>query len=228
MSVFFAVSAFRDLPPARVVPEVVRYIESHGVSCRRLTTRGPVDHETDALVFEPVNSWTVVKWPANFNEHDERLNVHDVRLCAEVTRSTGSLAATVNIHDGDFWSFELIKAGALVDQFAPWSDYFATDAASAAAARSLWKGNPTVAAGELGVPPSLLQPYYRYARAVDAPGKAYADDEWSLDNFWVFTDLWRRIGITYPEEEEEGDFVDRVRMAGDFNEKLPTWEGEPL
>jgi hypothetical protein len=31
-------------------------------------------------------------------------------------------------------------------------------------------------------------------------GKAFADDEFELSNFWVFTDFWRRVGISYPAD----------------------------
>jgi hypothetical protein len=219
MGHFFSASAFKGLPPDQLGPHIVRYVEAHGVSCRELLEQGRVDEHTDATIYEAINDWTVVIWPVYFN-------IHDVRLCADVTRHAGSLAVTVNVYEGAFWSLEVLRAGSLVDKFAPWADYFAEDAGAASEAKAVWRGNPAVVATTLGLQSGVLKPYYRYVGGDEDPGKASSDDEFSLGDFWVFTDIWRRVGITYPADPDT--FVWRVRMDKQFGEKLPAWEGEAL
>jgi hypothetical protein len=218
MGHFLAASAFRGQSVGQVSEQVAAYISANGLKCSELTGHS-VNEATDILLYDPVRSWTIVIWPSHFN-------IHDVPLCLAVSRSVGAVAATVNVYDGDFWSFEAFADGRLIDQCAPRADYFAEDDASAERLRALWRGNPAAVADLAGVPVEIVAPYYRYLSADDQPGKAFPDDQFPLEEFWVFTDLWRRLGITYPADPDS--FVHRLRLPRNFGSKLPTWEGEGI
>ena len=41
-----------------------------------------------------------------------------------MSRQMNVLASTVRIHDGDYWSHTLLRAGAILDRFATMPDYF--------------------------------------------------------------------------------------------------------
>lgn len=146
-------------------------------------------------------------------------------LCAAVTRALGIVAVTVNVHDGDFWSMEVLRSGALIDRFSPWGDYFSEDEVTAAADRLKFQGDPAAVASVLECPVEVLKPYYRYV-GDQAVGKAVPGDEFPLEDFWVFTDIWRRFGASYPTNPEV--FAARARFARRFTTRLPTWNGEPL
>lgn len=51
-----------------------------------------------------------------------------------------------------------------------------------------------------GINVRLLKVLWRHARP-SYSGKVWPDDEYPLWDVWVFTDLWRRLGITYPEPQ---------------------------
>jgi hypothetical protein len=218
MGHFFAASAFKDAPVADLANSITRYITSHGVDVSPPGGR-PAKESTDVLLYEPREAWTAVIWPVYFN-------IHDVPACLAVSKALDSLAATVNVYDGDFWSFEFFAAGVLIDKAAPRADYFAEDDDSAASLRQLWRGNPEAVAAAFQCPADSIRPYYSYLGPEDAPGKAFADDAYSLEDFWVFVDLWKRLGITYPADPES--FVTSLRLATTFAKKLPTWEGGDL
>jgi len=215
---YFAASAFRNATPDALAKATAAYGEAHGVRAVVMTEPYPINDGTDALFYAPENGWTVSTWPNHFN-------IHDVRLCAAVTRALGCVAVTVNVYEGAFWSMELLESGALVDCFSPWGDYFAEDATAAAADRAKWQGNAEKVAGVVGCAATVLEPYYRYV-GDQILGKASADDRFDLEDFWVFTDVWRQFGAQYPANPDV--FAARVRFGRQFGLKLPTWEGEPL
>lgn len=218
MGDFFAASAFRDAPVPAVAAAITRYAEAHEVACTAQSGH-PANESSDVMLYEPEGGWTVVIWPVYFN-------IHDVPACAAVSKELRCRAVTVNVYDGDFWSFEFFEAGNLIDRAAPRADYFAEDDDGAATLREQWRGDPEQVAATFGVPVDPLRPYYAYLGHEDTPGKAHPDDQFSREDFWVFVDLWRRLGITYPVDPEA--FVARLRLAKVFGRKLPTWEGEPL
>jgi hypothetical protein len=132
---------------------------------------------------------------------------------------------TVNVYEDSFWTHEVLRAGKLVDRFSPWGDYFAADEESAERLRSEWAGAPAIAAEALGADQDVLKPYYRYVGDAQA-GKVNPEDAFPLEDFWVFTDIWRRVGAAYPANLD--DFVHLWRFDKKCGRNLPTWEGEPL
>jgi hypothetical protein len=218
MGHFFAASAFSGVDLDELSTAIVNYCQTYGVRCSPLDAPYPVNEKTDALLYGPHNGWCVVTWPEYFN-------IHDVLLCSGVSRATGRVAVTANVYDGQFWSQEVLNAGALVDQFSTWGDYFAEDEHARQAARLQWQGSPETVAATIGVAASVVRNYYRYVGDQEV-GKAEPDDQFPMSDFWVFTDLWRRLGIAYPDDPDA--FARRLRVGRGFGDKLPSWEGGPL
>ena len=218
MGHFFAASAFRASTPEAIGAAVVAYGEKHRVGVSLVLGQSRASETSDALLYAPENDWTVAIWPRYFN-------IHDVPLCASVSASLGIVAVTVNVYEGAFWSMEVLDSGRLVDLFSPWGDYFAENDEAAAAERIKWLGDPEKAAATLGSTANVLRPYYRYV-GDQTPGKASADDQFPLEDFWVFTDIWRRLGVIYPENPDT--FVAKVRFGKQFGRALPGWGGESL
>ena len=60
---------------------------------------------------------------------------------------------------------------------------------------------------------------FKRSQALTPTGKVAADDEFDIDNFWVFTDFWKRLGILYPDDMSQ--WQKRIRLHRKFNERLP-------
>lgn len=178
------------------------------------------EEAVDALIFPPTNGWTVVLWPQYFN-------VHDIPLCAAVSRELATLASTVHVHDGDYWTHVLFDRGALVDRFASMPGYFAEDPGDVTALAESWAGDADRVGAALGKAPEDIRPYLvQIEPGAEAPGMAFDDDEFGLDDYWVFTDMWKRIGITYPDGVGNHERV--LRLGTDFMDRLPTGADEDL
>jgi hypothetical protein len=64
-----------------------------------------------------------------------------------------------------------------------------------------------------------------YFRGAGGAGRAYRDDEFTLDNEdWVFVDLWRRIGISYPQPETQPHLV--LRFGRGWERRFPQGDWE--
>jgi hypothetical protein len=55
-------------------------------------------------------------------------------------------------------------------------------------------------------------------------GRAFPDDEFELDDAWVFVDFWRRLGPRYPDETTS--HARALRLAPDWAGKLPDGDEE--
>lgn len=219
MGEFLAVSAFRDRPVEDLAPAVSHYVRGHGVACD-LIQDGSHEEAVDALIFPPTNGWTVVLWPPYFN-------IHDITLCAAVSRELATLASTVHIYDGDYWTHVLFDRGDLVDRFASMPGYFTEDPGEVAALAESWAGDADRLGAALGKAAEDIRPYLVHIDPEgEEPGMAFEDDEFGLDDYWVFTDLWKRIGVTYPDDV--GNYERVLRLGKDFMDRLPTGADDDL
>jgi hypothetical protein len=212
MGSFLAVSAFRDRSVDAVAESVRKFMSAHGVAFEFVNTAEPDPH-VDAAAYSPPNGWTVFLWPEYFN-------VHDIPLCEIVSRDLQTLVSTVHVYDDDYWTHVLFDRGELVDRFASMPGYFADDAGQAAMLERAWAGDADRLADALDVAPEVIRPYLVHVdpEAAEMP-KAFPDDESDLEDFWVFVDMWRRVGITYPEEVENYECL--FRLGRDFMDRLP-------
>jgi hypothetical protein len=195
MGEFLAVSAFRDQPVDALAAAICRCVSAHGVACDEIR-EGPPDESVDALIFAPANGWTVVFWPPD-------CSVLDIPLCEAISAELTALASTVHVHDGDYWTHAILDAGQLVDRFASMPEYFTDDPGEALALTQAWAGDANRVAAALGTAPENVRPYL-------VPGE---------EDFWVFADLWKRVGIAYPEDLDDYERI--VRLGAGFMDRLP-------
>jgi hypothetical protein len=156
----------------------------------------------------------VVLWPQYFN-------IHDVPATEFVSERLGVLASAVHTYDGDYWVHTLIRNGEQLDRFASMPGYHLEDSTELPAFERAWAGNPQLVAETMGRAADQVAPYFVHVPAdSDAElGKAFDDDEFDRGDIWVFVDLWRRLGITYPDVTTA---VASLRLAPDWFDKLPT------
>ena len=215
MGHFLAVSAFRDQNVQSVCDAIIAYANRFDCTCEAVT--GDPDESRDALTFTPVNGWTAVLWPSYFN-------IHDIELCRDVSAALSGVVSTVHLYDGDYWAHAVMDAGVVRDVFASMPYYFAESPEHAARLTSQWSGNPQIVADVLGTSPETVAPYFIHLPSDGASldRKAFPDDEFPLDDIWVFTDLWRRLGIQYPDPPTTFDTI--LRFNRSFGRKLPSSE----
>lgn len=187
---------------------------------------------TDATVFASKDRWTIVLWPEYFN-------IHDFSICAALSERLPTLVSTVHVYDGDYWVHGLFEQGHLLDQFCSQPYYFAEDSETANQMKAKWRGSPEAIAPRFQVPVDAIRGYLSHLPLpeVSAPQsrsllsflkrhkpnvsdrKVKSDDAFGLDNFWVFTDFWRSLGIRYPDDMTK--WAKLLRFASDFTEHLP-------
>ena len=215
MGMFMAASAFRDHPPASVGDAIKSACAKPGLRSEVLRGNGAGnDLSRDAFVY-PQRRWSVVLWPDAFR-------IHDVPLCQAVSGELKCVASTVHVHDGSYWAHVLLSNGQVADRFASVPDYFPEQNAIHSELRSKYAGYPAVLARTLGCSEGELKPYLVHGAPNSEPSgtKAHLDDEFELEDVWVFTDFWKRLGIEYPEDM--ASYALKVRFQGDFSAKLPT------
>jgi hypothetical protein len=201
---FLSVSAFRGTEVGALRDAIAAYAGEHGVSVAPVDGRD--DDHRDISLF--AGDWAVVLWPEHFN-------VHDVPACARLSADLGTLVSAIHTFDGDYWVHNVFRDGERLDRFASMPDYFTDTGATR------WAGDPARVAAAFGRAPEQVAPYYVHqsVHAEEPAGKAFGDDEFDLDNMWVFADLWRRLGIAYPEDM--GATAACLRLAEGWEDRLP-------
>lgn len=213
MGNFLAVTAVHDTSPQEVAHAIVEYARRHGLRSAILSDNPGVDSQR-AGVFAPVNGWTAVLWPPHFNGHD-------IEAAIAISNATRALASTMHIYDDDYWVHVLVRAGDVLDRFASRPTYFDPDAANAETLRLKFAGNADVIAEAVGVQVDALRPYFRQLMDDETPmGRAFPDDEFDLDDTWVIADVWRRMGIAYPDPVSAVAIT--VDLGAVWESKLPT------
>ncbi len=116
--------------------------------------------------------------------------------------------------DGDFWRQAVLHKGTVVDRFCSDLNYFGRQERQRLGGR--WDGDPSVVADALGLDPGVVQHYYRQPARFLQP-KRLSGDKFSAADPWIFTDLWHRIGISYPSASPDL----QLELPGDFADNLP-------
>jgi hypothetical protein len=118
-----------------------------------------------------------------------------------------------------YWTLVVFDDGRRVVRFASQPSYFSQSPGETRHLAQKWSGPPVALARTFQLPVASIKPYLVH----NATGKAFPGDEFPRENFWVFTDLWQRLGIEYPLDINGYTHV--LRVGKDFLDKLPT-EGE--
>lgn len=214
MGHFLAVSAFNTEKVDDVVTAICDYLNAHKAPAQRRMLPVNSDDYTDVIVYEPCGGWCVVLWPTYFCSHD-------FPLVRTVGDSLGKAASTIHVYDSDYWEHLFRYDSRDVHLFNSRPSYWAEDNAELTEQMSAYNSDPTELCVILTKDTSTVQPYLIDVDKEESPGKAFEDDEFSLDDFWVFVDFWRRLGISYPEQPDKNHAA-VLRLPSNFSEILPT------
>jgi hypothetical protein len=192
MGGFLAVSAFQVDDPEAVLASAERFFAGRECAASRIGAAWPGDE--DLQVYAPAGGWTVAFWPNRFTS---------APAARAISAELGCLAVDVDVFDGDYWTHTLLRDGEVLD-------VFSSDPEEA----EVSPGAPDVIAAAMGVPVDWVQPYLVVVDDDESPGRAFADDQFEVDDPWVFADLWRRLGVHYPDDLAAG--AGGLRLSGEW------------
>jgi hypothetical protein len=212
MGLFLATTAFRSNSVDDVVSAITEYLASHDVKFQMKEESWPLSEAIDAMVFAPQNGWVVVLWPNYFN-------VHDFPMLTSIGNARGWLISGVHVYDGDYWEHLAVRGPERLHEFSSRPTYW-SDVPEELERAAGFDTDPARISAALGIPGDALQPYLVDAANVSDTTKAHAEDRFELANIWVFTDFWKRLGITYPDPPNNPTTV--VRLSKWFAKRLPS------
>lgn len=225
MGLFLSMTAVRSSDAATVAEAIAAFAALHDVPAELVPVEADMQRKV-ALVVPPVNGWTVINWPpfSNFL----------LTVSRWLSGELNTVASAVDVFEGDDWSHIAISGGEIRDRYSTTPRNRVPPGTTSREANRLWGGNPRIVGETFGVDPDpiasyfaginirLLKALWRHARP-SYSGKVWPDDDSPLWDVWVFTDLWRRLGITYPEPQAtEGEHRIGVAYASFDSPPLPT------
>ena len=206
MGEFVVISAFRDADISRTATAAELFCARHGVRAVDPPLRASSTTPTRAAsVMVWGGDWTVIHWPMTFPHMVATL---------EMSETLGCVAVATDIYDGDFWRQAILHKGTVVDRFCSDLNYFGRGERQRLGGR--WDGDPNVVAEALGLDPKVVQLYYRQPARFLQP-RRLPGDEFNAADPWIFTDLWRRIGISYPSVPADL----QLELPDNFADNLP-------
>lgn len=153
--------------------------------------RGRTDERYDVSVTRSAPGWVVVR---------PHYVVPSDKLAVELTRRLQVLASAVMIYEDVFWSHWLVDGGEVLDRHVNLPGYFGPGEFD-----DSWQGDPELVAQAVGADPAEIGPYFRQVSVRRArsrllpPIRAHRSDSHTLLDGWVVTEMWRRMGIRWPD-----------------------------
>lgn len=211
MGLFLAATAVRSESVSEIAHAISQCMQSHDVKHEVLLGSTPFNEDTDAQIFLPTNGWTVVLWPNYFN-------IHDFPVAMAIAAARSWLISAVHVYDGDYWEHLAVSGTEELHSFCSRPTYW-KDEPSELERVAKFISAPERLALASGVSVASLMPYFVDADGIADDAKADPADQFLLSDIWVFTDFWRRLGITYPDPP--GNPASIVRLSKWFAKRLP-------
>jgi hypothetical protein len=191
MGEFLAMSGVSKASRRDVLAALEQFALAHGGTLAPEPNGQPHDHLILAGEdFAPIT----VMYPGDFFDWDE--------ASKRLSKALGVPVISLHIHDGDLWMYVLYRDGHEIDQFNPIPDYWSEDLSPED--QSSWEGNASVIADNWdGVDAPSIEKYLAtWDLDNDEPGKAYEDDEHPIGECWQLLDFMRKLGLTYPVDDQ--------------------------
>jgi hypothetical protein len=192
MGEFLAITGVSKASRRDVLGCLEEFALSHGGTLAPAPNGRPYDHLIVAGEdFAPIT----VMYPGDLFGWDE--------ASKRLSKVLGVPVISLHIHDGDLWMYVLYRDGEEIDQFNPIPDYWSEDPSPEE--RSSWAGDAIVVAENWeGVDAASIERYLVvWDLDDDHPGKACEDDEHPIGDCWQLVDFMRKLGLTYPVDDQE-------------------------
>ena len=213
MGVLLSAVAVRNGDPDEVVDVFLSILRGIGHRVQPIPGPHPRTDSSDVLCTVSARGWVTLV-PHYIVQAD--------KLAAELTRRLDTVASAVGVYEDVFWTHHLVDRGMVRDNFANLPGYFGPQDYVHG-----HEGDPEVVATMLGADPADIAPYFRQvsvrrARSTLLPApKAHKDDEYDLLNGWVVTELWRRMGIAWPDASAASTI--RIPLGEGATDALAVW-----
>jgi hypothetical protein len=215
MSHFLAVSAVRGVPTAGVAAAIKEVVGRHGVGLEQVQAAMAEDGRDVRLFAAP--GWSIILWPQYFN-------IHDLPMAESLSAELSTVVSTIHVYDDQYWTHGFFEQGRRLDMFASRPRFFDEEVDAAPIDPNEWAGDAELIARSVGVESGAVAGYLVHMDAPGAPtGRVHPDDDFPLDDFWVFVDFWRRLGIHYPADM--GTAEASWRLSPGFDRRLPASDG---
>lgn len=212
MGHFLAVTAFKTEESDSVAESINEYSQEFGVKSQILDSLKEPKEDRHALIYSPVNGWCVVLWPNYFN-------LHDVPVAKAISERLSTTVSTVNVYDGNYWCHVFFNNGIQLDNYCSMPTYWSETEDDAKQKITQYKGHPKAIANQLGIDLTIISGYYTPILEEKNYAKVSPNDEFALDDFWVFTDYWTKLGIQYPKDMLS--FKKAINLTKFFSKRLP-------
>ena len=206
MGNFMAVTGFHTSDHSEIVDFVVQYAKRNRVGVELLNGNTPPKEETDALIYNPENGWSIIFWPRYFS-------ANDFPLARAYARAKNICVSSLHVYDSDYWEHIFLNGDQVEHLFCSSPNFWEEEEEEI----RNWIDDPAQMCKTLSIPVASVEKYLVDVGLEELSGKAYPDDQFELDDFWVMVDFWRKLGINYPE----GDHAKILRLEKDFLDKLP-------
>lgn len=177
-----------------------------------------IDMDTGAISSSPGN--TTIVYPGDFVEWDEASEF--------LSRQLNTAVFSFHIHDGDFWMYTLFQLGEKIDHFLPVPEYWGElpDGEKRAC-----RGNADLISRTLkGVAAESIRDYLvEWDVTAEECLKAYPDDEFPVMDCWQICDFMKRIGLSYPIDDNgkvAGTTFRFVSEAGSCGQSMPNTKSQ--
>lgn len=184
MGLFMMMSGVANSSRSAVETALREFATSQGGTLEAIDSS---DNSFKAVLIAESGKHVVVIYPSDFMQWDEASEY--------LSRTLSTSVFSFHIHDGDLWMYALYFRGTKIDQFNPIPAYW--DDGIADNERRSWAGNADAVCRHWPeVTPEAIREYFACWNLLEmAPGKAYADDEFSFNDCWQVTDFMRRVGL---------------------------------
>lgn len=183
MGLFLTATAVRDVAPDQLAATITDWCASHYVVCEQVEDGDQVPQHERVVVHQPLDRWTTVLWPTYFG-------LHDLVAAEHLARTLDTVVDTAGVYDSDCWWHVLYAGDKVVDRYVTGPEWFASEVTPVKDVARRWRGRPEGLARFLGAPEPGVARLYRRQRSA-----RHFDD-------WAFVELWRLMGITYPDAGE--------------------------
>jgi hypothetical protein len=211
MGHFFAVTAVKT----EDVNQVFNVIIETGMKFGCKIEHGDLndyDDSCDCYIYKNCSEWVLITWPNYFN-------IHDQYFANTLSTKLNTLVSTISVYEGSLWTHVLYESGEEVHRFCNMPDYF--DEENILSSDNGKKGIK-ILAEKFRVDCGKVKGYFTYLPDDEDDlkfEKVHDSDEFEIWDFWVFCDFWKKVGIGYPDNQD--NVIGKLVFPKEFDKKLP-------
>lgn len=205
MSQYLAATAFKTKDYESLISldiDCEVYSLNTDIIASRKNNENKADLEGSRYLYPEKYGWTFVSWGT--------IDGDIIDDCTKISRSISKIlkiqVSNVRICQSSYWTHHFFNDGKLIDQYCSIPhNLFGEDEEQLELNEliEMYKGSADKLAEICEIKVDSIDRYYQHIIDFEKNyGKAYPDDECHVGEEWAFLDLWKKLGIEYPEDVE--------------------------